>query len=362
MTEQTPTYLLIINPGSTTTKAAVYRDTEQLWYEEIVHDWKALDAFASIAEQEDYRLRRIQEALVSQGELMGRINAVVGRGGLLRPIESGVFAVNDDMLADLRSARYGEHASNLGALIARQFSETLGVPAFIADPVVVDELCDEARLSGMPEIERKSIFHALNQKSSARKAAADIGLAYEEARLIVAHLGGGVSVAVHAEGRCADVNNALDGDGPFGPERSGGVPAGQLARLVHSGEYALEEIQKKICGRGGVVAYLGTKSMPEVAQRAHEGNEKAELVLRAMAYQVSKEICGLSAYVCGEVDGIVLTGGASRLKELTDEIIRRVSFIAPVHIIPGEREMAALAENGMNALSGEQTVQTYVRA
>lgn len=361
MKTKEPHILLIINPGSTTTKISLFQEAEQLFFKEVPHQWRDLEQFSSVASQEEYRFQCIMEALEEKKELLDSISAVVGRGGLLHPVASGVFAVNEDMLRDLKDARYGEHASNLGAVIAHRFSMALKVPAFIADPVVVDEMCPEARLSGMPELERRSIFHALNHKSSARKACEDLGIDYEDARLIVAHLGGGISVAAHAEGKTVDVNNALDGDGPFSPERSGGVPAGQLAGLVGSGKYSMKEIRKKICGRGGVFAYLGTKDMREAARMAEEGDVNASLVLRAMGYQISKEICGLSAWFSGEVDAVVLTGGASRLKVLTDDIISRVSFIAPVLIIPGEREMEALAENGMRVLTGKQDAMEYVR-
>ncbi len=354
-----PISLLIINPGSTTTKIAVYHEYEQQFFKEVVHDCKSMELFPAVLDQEHYRYQCITDALTGQEDLLSSVSAVVGRGGLLHPVESGVFRVNDDMLEDLRTARYGQHASNLGAVLADRFSRTLSVPAFIADPVVVDELCPEARLSGMPELERKSIFHALNHKSSARKAARELEMEYDEANLIVAHLGGGISVAAHAKGRTVDVNNALDGDGPFSPERSGGLPAGQLARLVHSGRFSMDEIQKKLCGKGGVFAYLGTKDMIETARRAEQGDSKADLVLRAMAYQVSKEICSLAAYFSGEVDAVVLTGGASKLKELTDDIIGRVSFISPVLIIPGEREMEALAENGILVLTGKKEAMVY---
>jgi len=353
------TYLLIINPGSTSTKTAGYRGTEEVWFEEIPHEWKSLEHYDSVADQEEYRYQCIRQALAPRQDYLGKVSGIVGRGGLLHPIESGVYQVTQDMLDDLREAVYGEHASNLGAVLADRLGKELSVPAFIADPVVVDEMWDAARISGMPEIERKSVFHALNHKSTARKAARDMGQTYEESRFIVAHLGGGISIAAHDRGRVVDVNNALDGDGPFGPERSGGVPAGQLARLVNSGTYTIEEIQKKLCGKGGVYAYLGTKNMPEVAERSQNGDEKAKLILQAIIYQISKEICSLAAYFSGKVDKIILTGGASKLTLLTEAVIQRVSFIAPVSIIAGEREMVALAENGLRAITGKTAAGEY---
>jgi butyrate kinase len=359
MTEPAPAFLLIINPGSTTTKIAVYRELEEVFAEEVAHDSKQLEAFGGVAAQEEYRHQLVREALARHEGTFPKLTAVIGRGGLLRPVPGGVYRVSAPMVAELRAAAHGEHASNLGAILAKRFGDELGIPAFIADPVVVDELCPEARISGMPEIERKSIFHALNHKSVARRVAAAMGTSYEKLNFVVAHLGGGISVAAHAHGRVIDVNNALDGDGPFSPERSGGVPAGQLARLVHAGTFTLPEIQRKLCGKGGVFAYLGTKDMAEAARRAAAGDEQAELILRALAYQVAKEIGALATCLGGNVDAIILTGGLANLKRLTDEIGRRTAHLAPARIVPGEREMIALAENGVAVLRGQMNVQEY---
>ncbi len=351
--------LLIINPGSTSTKIAVYEGMEECFFREVPHEWNDLEIFGTVADQEAYRYDLVIKTLADNNISFENLSGVVGRGGLLHPIESGAYQVNDAMVKELKLAVYGEHASNLGAILAKRVGDELGIPAYIADPVVVDEMCPEARISGMQGIERKSIFHALNHKSVAKQAAKDLDLSYESANFIVAHLGGGISVGAHARGRVVDVNNALDGDGPFSPERAGGIPAGQLARLVHSGACTIQEIQKKLCGKGGVFSYLGTKNMLEVAGRVENGDEYAHLIVRALAYQISKEIGGLSAYFCGKVDAIILTGGMAHLKLLTDEITQRVSFIAGVILMPGEREMEALAENALEVLLGNKQAKQY---
>lgn len=351
--------LLIINPGSTSTKIAVYDELEECFSAEISHKWDELEMFETVADQEAYRYDLVIKALEAHTISLAKISGVVGRGGLLHPIESGAYQVNEKMVRDLKNAVYGEHASNLGAVLAKRIGDELNIPAFIADPVVVDELCAQARFSGMPDIERKSIFHALNHKSVAKLVAQELNLAYDEANFIVAHLGGGISVGAHSYGRVVDVNNALDGDGPFSPERAGGIPAGQLARLVHSEKYTIQEMQKKLCGKGGVFAYLGTKDMLEVRSRIESGDEYAKLIVDALAYQISKEISGLAAYFCGDVDAIILTGGLARLKLLTDEITRMISFIGPVRLVPGEREMEALAENGLEVLLGHKQAKQY---
>lgn len=352
---------LIINPGSTSTKTAVYEDMKQTHFREIRHDAGELSEFSDVMKQDAYRADLIDSFLSEEGIDSSCIDAVVGRGGLLHPVDSGVYEISQDMLLDLREKRYGEHASNLGAVLAEMFSKRFGVPAWIADPVVVDELCEEARISGFPEIERKSIFHALNQKSAARKAAEEMSLVYEESSLITAHMGGGISVAAHVKGRVVDVNNALDGEGPFSPERSGGVPAGQLARLALSGKYTPEELQKRISGRGGMFAYLGTKNMEAVGRRIQEGDSEAAFYVKAMAFQIAKEICSLLAVCPDLVDAVVLTGGLSQFSVLVDEVVARVSPYAPVRIVPGEREMLALAENGLAVLQGRRQALQYHR-
>nr|WP_250160247.1 butyrate kinase [Caloranaerobacter azorensis] len=288
-----------------------------------------------------------------------KLSAVVGRGGLLKPIAGGTYKVNERMLEDLKVGVLGEHASNLGGILAHEIASQLNIPAFIVDPVVVDEMEDVARISGMPELERKSIFHALNQKAVARRAAKELGKAYNEVNLIVAHLGGGISVGAHKNGRVIDVNNALDGEGPFSPERTGGLPVGDLVKLCFSGKYTLAEMKKKIKGNGGLVAYLGTNDAREVVKMIENGDKKAELVYKAMAYQVAKEIGSLAAVLEGKVDGIILTGGIAYDKRFTKWIIDRVSFISKVFVYPGEDEMIALAEGGLRVLRGEEEAKVY---
>jgi butyrate kinase len=277
----------------------------------------------------------------------------------MRPIESGVYAVNDAMLEDLRSGGFGEHASNLGAIIASRIATAGSCPAFIADPVVVDELDDLARWSGVPEIERRSIFHALNHKSAAREAARRLGRRYEDLNMIVAHLGGGVSVGAHRRGRVVDVNNALDGDGPFAPERSGGLPAGQLVDLALAGTLTQTELRKRITGRGGLVAYCGTNDLSDIERRIEAGDERCRAAFEAMIYQISKEIAMHGATLSGRVDLVVLTGGMAHNARVVDGIRDRVSFLAPVEVIPGEREMVSLAAAACAALSGEAVVRSY---
>jgi len=288
------------------------------------------------------------------------IKIIVGRGGLVKPISSGVYEVNETMKADLRVGVLGLHASNLGGLIADDIAKTIdGGKAYIADPVVVDELEPIARFSGHPAFERVSIFHALNQKAVSRKYANSIGKNYEELNLIVAHLGGGISVGAHQKGRVIDVNNALDGDGPFSPERTGGLPVGALARACFSETYTHDEIQKMICGKGGYVAYLETNDAYEVEKIAAGGDKKAELIQDAMAYQVAKEIGAMSTVLKGEVDAIILTGGIAYGKPFVEAVSERIKHLGNVYIHPGEGEMEALAMNGLLVATGEVTAKIY---
>ena len=351
--------LLIINPGSTSTKIAIYDNEKPVLEETLRHSTEELAKYEKIYDQYEFRKNIILETLNEKGINLTKLSAVVGRGGLLKPIDGGTYKVNERMLEDLKVGVLGEHASNLGGILAHEIASQLNIPAFIVDPVVVDEMEDVARISGMPELERKSIFHALNQKAVARRAAKELGKAYNEVNLIVAHLGGGVSVGAHKKGRVVDVNNALDGEGPFSPERTGGLPVGDLAKLCFSGKYTLAEMKKKIKGNGGLVAYLGTNDAREVGKMIQNGDKKAELVYKAMAYQVAKEIGSLAAVLEGKVDGIILTGGIAYDKEFTKWIIDRVSFISKVFVYPGEDEMIALAEGGLRVLRGEEEAKVY---
>jgi len=346
--------VLAINPGSTSTKIAVYKNEKCEYLENIKHSAEDLSEFKCISDQYEFRKNIILSKLNEAGVDIEKLNAIVGRGGLVKPIPSGVYEVNDSMIADLKVGILGEHASNLGGLIANDLAKSLpSARAFIADPVVVDEMDEVARLSGHPELERVSIFHALNQKAIARIHSKKIHKSYEELNLIVVHLGGGVSVGAHKNGRVVDVNQALNGDGPFSPERTGTLPAFALAKMCFSGKYTLDEIKKLITGKGGFVAYLGTNNAREVEERANTGDKKALLVQNAMGYQVAKEIGSMAAVLKGKVDAILLTGGIAYNKGFVEKISERVSFIAPVEVYPGEDEMQALASNGLMVLNNE---------
>ena len=288
-----------------------------------------------------------------------RIAAVVGRGGLVKPIESGIYEVNQKMKDDLIAGFSGQHASNLGGLIADDIASSLCcATAYIVDPVVVDELQAIARISGHPEIERKSIFHALNQKAVARVYAASIGRKYEELNLVIAHMGGGVSVGAHKNGKVIDVNNALNGDGPFSPERSGGLPSGQLVDLCFSGRFSQDELKTMLTGKGGMMAYLGTNNFIEVCKMAENGDKKALLIRNAASYQIGKEIGAMAAVLNGKVDAIILTGGMAYQETNIKGIRSMVDFIADVVVYPGEDELKALAFNGLLALDGKIEIKT----
>lgn len=324
------------------------------------HSTDDLQSFPNIASQFQFRKEIILAELMQAGIEIGSLGVIVGRGGLVKPIPSGVYEVNEALVNDLMHPVLGEHASNLGGLIALDIAQTIGgARAFIADPVVVDELQDVARISGRPEMPRLSIFHALNQKAIARTHARSLNRRYEELNLIVAHLGGGISVGAHRQGKVVDVNNALDGEGPFSPERSGTLPAGMLAKLCMSGTFTLEEVKKMINGKGGLVAHLGTNSAYDVELAAKNGDAKALLIQNAMAYQVGKEIGSLAAALHGQIDGILLTGGIAHNLDLVNYVKEMVSFIAPVTVYPGEDEMEALAMNGLMVMRGEITPLIY---
>ncbi len=351
--------ILVINPGSTSTKLAIFDDEKILKQTTLRHDSEEISKFEKIADQYSFRHDVIMKFLKEENFDIESLDAVVGRGGLLHPIEGGTFVVNDDMLEDLKSAKYGEHASNLGAILAYEIANKIGKPAYIVDPVVVDEMIDIARLSGMPELPRKSILHALNQRAVAYKIAKDMGKDYKDCNFVVVHMGGGISVGAHKKGKIVDVNNALDGDGPFTPERSGNVPVNGLLKMCFSGKYTQKEILKKIKGKGGLVAYLGTNSTLEVENKVKEGNEEYKKVYEAMAYQISKWIGKTSAIFKGDVDAIILTGGVTYDKDFCKWIEERVSFIAPVKVVPGEMEMEALAEGALRVLKGKEKALIY---
>lgn len=352
-------YILAINPGSTSTKIAVYEGKKECFSKTLRHSTEEISSYENIIDQYQFRMDAISAALADAGISLLDLEVIVGRGGLLRPIASGVYEVNDTMIADLSSAQYGEHASNLGGIIAHAMAKKAGCRAFIADPVVVDELSDVARVSGHPLFPHISIFHALNQKAIAKQYAAEIGKPYKELNLIVAHLGGGVSVGAHNHGLVIDVNNALKGDGPFSPERSGVITALPLAEACFSGKYTLNEIKKFINGQGGVVAHLGTNSFQEVEKRVEQGDEKAKLISDAFLFNVAKAIGAEAAALSGNVDAILITGGIAYGKGMMKQLTDMVSFLAPVKIYPGEDEMGALAMNGLAVMEGREEAKKY---
>ncbi|MGM0834553.1 MAG: butyrate kinase [Bacillota bacterium] len=351
--------ILVINPGSTSTKIGVFDNERSVFEKTIRHDSETINSFASIFDQYEFRKTTILEALDQEGINISKLSAVCGRGGLLRPIEGGTYSVNDEMLKDLKVGYSGQHASNLGGILAYEIATGLNIPSFIVDPVVVDELSDVARISGFSAIERKSIFHALNQKAVARRVAKELGKKYEELNLIVTHMGGGITVGTHIGGRVVDVNNGLHGDGPFSPERAGTVPAGDLVSLCFSGDYYRDEIMKKLVGQGGLVGYLGTNDAVQVEKMVENGDKQAELVYEAMAYQVAKEIASASAVLAGKVDAIVLTGGLAYGKGFVKQISDRISWIADVIVQPGENELQALTEGALRVLRGEEDAKIY---
>ncbi len=351
--------LLIINPGSTSTKIAVYDDESMAFEETLRHSTEEICTFEKIYDQYEFRKNIIVETLEKNNIEISSLDGVVGRGGLLKPIEGGTYNVNEKMLEDLKSGYNGEHASNLGGILAYEIAKEIGKDAFIVDPVVVDEMIDIARVSGLKGIERKSILHALNQKAVARRYAAETDKEYSDLNLIVAHLGGGVSVGAHENGRVIDVNNALDGEGPFSPERAGSLPVGEMVKLCFSGKYTLDEVKKMLKGQGGLVSYLDTNDGREVSEKIANGDKYAELIYGAMAYQVAKEIGALAAVLHGKVDAIILTGGIAYDKEFVSWIEKRVSFISKVIVYAGEDELQALAEGGLRVIRGEETAKVY---
>lgn len=350
--------ILAINPGSTSTKIGVYDDNGLIFKETIAHSPEELARFPNLLEQFDWRKGLIEDALKREGIELESLSAVIGRGGIIKPVESGVYEVNDALQRDLMHARL-QHASNLGGLIAREIAQEIGVRAFIADPVVVDEMIPYARISGLPELPRESVFHALNQKAIARRFARESEKEYTDLNLIVCHMGGGITVSAHRKGRVIDTTNALDGCGPFSPERSGSLPPGPLIRLCFSGKYTEQQLMRKVHGAGGLMAHLGITSVPEVLKRIDDGDLHATLILRAMVYSVAKEIGAMSIALKGDVDAILLTGGMAHSQRITDFVAEHVDFIAPIFVYPGEDELLTLAENALAVLNGQREVLEY---
>lgn len=352
--------ILAINPGSTSTKISVFDGRNEVFTKTLRHSNDEIGKYNSVIDQLNFRKDTIIEALKEHNINIKDLDVIVGRGGMLKPIPSGVYEVNQKMIDHLKNAE-AEHASNLGAIIAHEIALEIGngIKALIADPVVVDELTDIARVSGNSKIQRVSIFHALNQKAIAKLYAKEIGKNYKELNLIVAHLGGGVSVGIHSNGRVIDVNDALRGEGPFSPERSGGLALMPVIDMCFSGDYTKQQMKKMVSGEGGVISYLGTNSFNEVEKRVDAGDKDAQLISDAFGYQLAKEIGAMATVVSGKVDAILLTGGIAHNKGLMDKVTSRVSFIAPVKVYPGEDEMGALAGNGLDALMGVEEIKVY---
>lgn len=350
---------LAINPGSTSTKVAIFENNKEIITETIKHPSEEIKNFKAIYDQFDFRKDLIMRMLEDKGVDLSKLSAIIGRGGNMKPVVGGTYEVNEEMLKDLKVGVMGQHASNLGGGLAYSIAKELGLKAYVVDPVVVDELEPLARISGTPLMERKSKDHPLNQKAVARAAAIEMGGKYEDYNFIIAHLGGGISVGVHKKARLVDVNNALNGDGPMSPERCGGIPFSSLIDICFSGTYTKEELNKELVGGGGLVGYLGTNDGREVCKLIEDGDEYAKLIYEAMAYQISKEIGAASAVLKGKVDAILLTGGLAYDKLLMGWIKDRVDFIAPVKVFPGEREMEALASGVLRVLEGKEQIQVY---
>ena len=352
--------ILAINPGSTSTKIAVYENKSLLFKKSIKHNSEVINSYNQIIDQYSFRKTSILDTLKEENILLDSFDAIVGRGGMLKPIKGGTYLVNDLMIEYVKEAPRGEHASNLGCVLAKELADSINKPSFIVDPVSVDEMEDIARYTGMPEIKRQSLFHALNQKAVALKAATKLSEDYHNLNLIVAHLGGGISVGVHKKGKVIDVNNALDGDGPMSPERSGTVPMGPLYKMAFSGKYSLKEIKRKNYGSGGIVAYLGTNDGFEFEKRINAGDKEAAFIINVMCYQIAKEIGAGSTVLKGQIDAIVLTGGLAFNEMIISLIKERVSFLGKVLVFPGEDEMESLAYGALRVLNGEENYKEYL--
>ena len=350
---------LIINPGSTSTKIGVYEDETLLFEQTLRHSTEEISKYASIFEQKDFRKEIIVNLLKEKNFDLKELGMVVGRGGMLKPIPGGTYPVSDELLHDLQIGKQGQHASNLGGILAREIADSLNIPAFIVDPVVVDELTDIARLSGMPELPRRSVFHALNQKAVAKRYAKEIGKPYNTLRLLVVHLGGGVSVGAHENGKVVDVNNILDGEGAFSPERAGNVPVGDLIKLCFSGKYSEKEIYSKIVGKGGITAYLNTNDMRDVENKVLAGDKEVTLVYEAFVYQIAKDLGAMATVLKGKVDQIIVTGGIAYDKNIVKALRERTEWIAPFTVYPGEDELLALVQGALRVMNKEEEPMKY---
>ena len=358
--------VFVINPGSTSTKLALYDNGEAVVSREFQHDKDQLAQFGSVVEQREFRMAAVREVLTEASIDGASLDGVAGRGGLLHPLEGGAYEVSDDMLDDLRQARYGEHPCNLGAILADELAKEWEVPAYIVDPVVTDEMSDVARLTGLPGIERRSLFHALNQRGAARTAAQRLGVEYESSNFIVCHMGGGISIGAHRQGRVVDVVNALDGEGPFSPERTGGLPVIPVLEMVATGEKSPAELKQIILREGGMFAHLGTNDPREVVRRMEAGDEQAWLIFNGLAYSIAKNMASLGPAFADEngvmdVAAVVLTGGLARSEPLVAEIGRMTQYLGVLEVVTGDEEMASLAGGAVRVLEGSADVKRYVR-
>lgn len=350
---------LIINPGSTSTKIGVFEDETLLFEETLRHTTEEIAQYAAIVDQKDFRKNIILDLLKEKNFDMNSLDVIVGRGGMLKPIPGGTYAVTDDLLNDLMIGKQGQHASNLGGILAREIGDSIHVPSYIVDPVVVDELETVARYSGVPELPRTSVFHALNQKAVAKRYAKEKGVSYDSLDLIVVHMGGGVSVGPHKHGKVIDIFNALDGDGAFSPERAGAVPSGALVKMCFSGKYSEKEVYKKLVGNGGFNAYCGTNDMRDVEKMVDGGDAHAKEVRDAFIQQVAKDIGAMACVLKGKVDQIIVTGGIAYDKAVVAGLQEACAWIAPFTVYPGEDELLALAQGALRVLNGEEKAMEY---
>lgn len=351
--------ILAINPGSTSTKVALFEEEVQLQTETIRHKKKDLLKFESVMDQIDFRKKLILKFLKKNKIQISTIDAFIGRGGLMKPVKSGIYGVNDIMLDDLASNKFGEHASNLGGILAKELSVLNDKPAYIADPVVVDEMSTVAKISGLNGISRRPLWHALNQKAVGKKYADKVGSKYENLNLIIAHLGGGISVGLHKLGRVTDVNNALDGEGPMSPERTGSLPVGEVYELALSGQYTVEQLRKLNHSFGGLTSYLNTNDAEKISDMISEGDLFAQRVLKAMVYQIAKEIGSLYAVTRGNLDAILITGGLAYNQNVLQPLLEYLDHLGEIAVFPGEDELEALAFNVLQLHHGKQELKEY---
>ncbi|MCX8084526.1 MAG: butyrate kinase [Calditerrivibrio sp.] len=351
--------IIAIDPGSTSTKIGIFKDSN-LFKQNIQHDRQEIDKYKNIIDQKDFRFSLIKQTLNNFLPYPTKVDVIIGRGGLIKPIKGGIYKVNEQMLHDLKVGVMGQHAANLGGIIAYELAKIYSCEAYITNPPVIDEMIPIAKVTGLKGIERKSMFHALNQKATAMKVSKKIGKSYEEVNLIVAHLGGGISVGIHSKGSVIDVNNALDGDGPFSPERAGSLPVDGVLELLKNGSYTIEELRNTVSRKAGLYSYLNTVDLREVEKMIDKGDENAKLYYEAMAYQVAKEIGALAPVVSGDIDGIILTGGLAHSERFINLIIDRIKFLGKIFVEPGENEIEALIEAGLRVLTGEETPKEYL--